>query len=332
MTEVQGNDNVGNLALDEGVIAVLPSDSQVLEFHSSVKSAWTTTARIAVRLSDGSCKQYFLKCATEGGELMMEGEFKSMSELYKLAPSFVPRPHAWGKFQRANSLTHFFLCDFIDMKMELPDRVTFCERLASIHVNSQSPTGQFGFEIPNCHGKIVQANGWDPSWRSFFTKLLVSFLQIEIGVNGNWEEYEQAFEVIVKTVIPQLLDPLQAGGRTLKPCLVHGDLWEENAAVNRSTGDPIVFDASAFYAHNEYELGTWRRKTIKFNEFYLNEYQRNVQPSEPAEQWDDRIPRELRVKPDEMDKPEETDKPEEIDKSEEIDKPDEIDQPAEEAC
>jgi hypothetical protein len=24
------------------------------------------------------------------------------------------------------------------------------------------------------------------------------------------------------------------------------------------TGEPFVFDGSAFYAHNEYELGNWR--------------------------------------------------------------------------
>ncbi|KAI4224788.1 MAG: hypothetical protein L6R40_008416 [Gallowayella cf. fulva] len=279
----------GNFPLDEGVIAVLPSGSRVLECSSFGTSAWTRTARILVQSPDGSSRQYFLKCATEGGRIMMEGEFNSMSELYKLAPSFVPRPHAWGKFERASPVTHFFLCDFIDMETEMPEPIAFCARLAEIHLNSQSPTGQFGFMVPNCHGKILQGNGWDPSWRSFFTKLLVSFFEIEVSINGPWEEYQQAFEVVVSTVIPQLLDPLQADGRTLKPCLVHGDLWEENAAINLATGDPVVFDASAFYAHNEYELGTWRRETIKFGKSHFNQYLRNVHPSEPADQWDDRV-------------------------------------------
>lgn len=220
---------------------------------------------------------------------MMEGEFNSMTELHKLAPSFVPRPFAWGKFHLASPVTHFFLCDFIDMENEMPDPVAFCARLAEIHLNSQSPTGQFGFPVPNCHGKIVQSNEWDPRWTSFFTKLLVSFFKIELGINGPWPEYEQAFEVIVKTVVPQLLDPLQDNGRVLKPSLVHGDLWEENAAINLSTGEPVVFDASAFYAHNEYELGTWRRETIKFGRSHFNQYLRNIPPSEPIEQWDDRV-------------------------------------------
>ncbi len=32
------------------------------------------------------------------------------------------------------------------------------------------------------------------------------------------------------------LEPLQSNGRVLKPCLVHGDLWEENTATDLETG------------------------------------------------------------------------------------------------
>lgn len=220
---------------------------------------------------------------------MMEGEYNSMSELFKVSPSFVPKPHAWGKFELADPITHFFMCEFFDMELKLPEPNAFCTRLAEIHQNSISPTGKFGFSVPNCHGKILQRNEWDSSWASFFTKLLVSFLQLEVSINGPWEEYERAFEKIVSTVIPQLLEPLQAEGRVLKPSLVHGDLWEENAAIDLSTGNPVVFDASAFYAHNEYELGTWRRQIIKFGRPYFHQYFRKFPQSEPAEQCDDRI-------------------------------------------
>lgn len=143
--------------------------------------------------------------------------------------------------------------------------------------------------VPNCHGKILQSNEWESSWASFFTKLLLSFFRLEIRINGPWQEYEKAFETIVRTVTPQLLEPLQADGRVLKPSLVHGDLWEENAAINLSTGDPVFFDASAFYGHNEYDLGTWLREVVKFGQPYFTQYFHNLPPSEPAEQWDDRI-------------------------------------------
>lgn len=64
---------------------------------------------------------------------MMAGEYFSMSELHKLVPSFVPRPYAWGRFRLADPVTHFFLCEFIDMEKEMPDPVSICAKLAEIH-------------------------------------------------------------------------------------------------------------------------------------------------------------------------------------------------------
>ena len=219
---------------------------------------------------------------------MMEGEFNSMLEIYKLVPSFVPKPHAWGKFTRPTPLTHFFLCDFLEITNDMPDPVQLCSRVAELHRTSVSPTGKFGFHVKNCHGKIPQATDWDSSWSSYFTKLITGFFQIEISINGPWPEYETAFQQLVNHVIPQLLEPLQSDGRNLKPCLVHGDLWEENTATDLETGEPIVFDSSAMYAHNEYELGMWRREIIRIGRPYFKQYLRNFPPSEPVEQWDDR--------------------------------------------
>ncbi|KAK2596444.1 hypothetical protein N8I77_013334 [Diaporthe amygdali] len=50
----------------------------------------------------------------------------------------------------------------------------------------------------------------------------------------------------------------------------------------------MVFDAAAFYAHNEYELGIWRREMVRFGKLYFKQYLRNFPPSEPVEQFDDK--------------------------------------------
>jgi protein-ribulosamine 3-kinase len=225
---------------------------------------------------------------------MMEGEFNSMSAIYSVLPSFVPRPIAWGKFQKSPPETFFFLCDFLEMDRELPDPADFCARLAELHRSSSSPNGQFGFHVKTCHGKIVQHNDWDDNWSSYFTKLLENFYQVELSILeergvSRWPEHEQAFKQMCEHAIPQILGPLQENGRTLKPCLVHGDLWEENTSTNLATGESIVFDASAMYAHNEYELGTWRPEHYRFGRPYFRQYLRNIPPSEPVDQWDDRI-------------------------------------------
>ena len=51
-----------------------------------------------------------------------------------------------------------------------------------------------------------------------------------------------------------MLGSLQQNERVLKPCLVHDDLWDGNIVTNFVIDEPVVFDASCLYAHNEYEL------------------------------------------------------------------------------
>lgn len=40
----------------------------------------------------------------------------------------------------------------------------------------------------------------------------------------------------------------------MKPSLIHGDLWYANAGIDIDSGQPLVFDACCFFAHNECEL------------------------------------------------------------------------------
>lgn len=219
---------------------------------------------------------------------MMKGEFNSMTALYSVMPSFVPEPVAWGKYKASPPDTYFFLCDFLDMDHQMPDPVDLCARLVELHRSSESPTGKFGFHVKTCHGKIVQNNNWDANWTSYFTELVTNFYEVELGINGPWQEYEEAFKQLCEHAIPQILDPLQADGRILKPCLVHGDLWEENTGTNLKTGETVAFDAACMYAHNEYELGMWRPDHFRFGRPHFRQYLKNFPPSPPVEQWDDR--------------------------------------------
>lgn len=94
--------------------------------------------------------------------------------------------------------------------------------------------------------------------------------------NGEWPEFQTVCDLVLEKVVPRLLEPLQSEGRSIKPCLAHGNLWNENTATDMDTGEPFVFDASSMYgielssiikelsilpsahqyqAHNEYEIG-----------------------------------------------------------------------------
>ncbi|EXJ92440.1 hypothetical protein A1O3_00991 [Capronia epimyces CBS 606.96] len=283
----------GDFSVDENVTSMLPKGSKVLSAIKFGMSAWTITARLEVELPDQTPMQYFLKCATgEAGRTMMEGEFNSMSELYNTMPSFVPKPYGWGKYARgsAEPETYFFLAEFIDMSDRPPEPTQLCTKLAQLHRDSVSPTGQFGFHITTCQGRIPQAvAGWESSWTVYFTRLLQHVMELDMATNGPWAELERLEDRLVSHVVPRLLDALVQNGRSVKPSLIHGDLWEGNTGTAYRTGEIYLFDAAAMYAHHELEIGDWRCHYNKIHsKVYTKTYLRYNHPSEPREEWDDR--------------------------------------------
>lgn len=61
--------------------------------------------------------------------------------------------------------------------------------------------------------------------------------EFEKQTQGEDEELDNLFDALCKEVIPRLLRPLETGGRSIKPCLVHSDLWPGNC----------MFDSCAYW-------------------------------------------------------------------------------------
>lgn len=147
----------------------------------------------------------------------------------------------------------------------------------------------FGFPLITFDGARTQAVDWDPSWTSFFTKLLIRAYEHDTEVNGRWEAFAKVFDRAITDLIPRLVGALEADGRSVKPCLIHGDLWEGNIGTDIETGDPWIFDAATYYGHNEMELGIWQaeRHQLRAN-VYRKQYWRHIERSEPVDECDDR--------------------------------------------
>lgn len=223
------------------------------------------------------------------GNQQLEGEFTGMTELHKLAPDLVPRPIAWGELKSLVPTTYFLLIEFKNFVAGLPDPARLGARLAEMHQKSVSPTGMFGFQVQTFDGARLQSVAWDPSWTSFFSKLLAEAYRQDTETNGVWPELQLVYERVQSHLIPRLIGALEAEGRSVKPCLIHGDLWEGNVGNDGDTGDPWIFDCAAYYAHNEMELGIWRADRHRLKaKAYRAEYLRNFEASEPEEEWDDR--------------------------------------------
>jgi fructosamine-3-kinase len=211
-----------------------------------------------------------------------------MSELYKTMPTLVPAPRGSGQCLDTEG-AYYFLCDYIEIDHRPPNPVKLGQKIAELHRQSVSPTGMFGFHVTPYDGKLPLVAEWDPSWVSFYGKLLAGVYKLDAEVNGPWKELDDTMEITLQKVIPRLLGPLEEDGRTVKPCLIHGDLWEENIGTDPRTGDIYIFDSCAYYAHHEMAIGMWRvdHHHMKAKE-YRNEYFSSFEPDEPVEDYDDR--------------------------------------------
>ncbi|KAI1270121.1 Fructosamine kinase-domain-containing protein [Xylariaceae sp. FL1019] len=278
------------LRIDGIVLANFPDGTEILSAHPFGTSAWTVTSRIHLKLPSGEESHFFLKSGTGShGRTLMEGEFNAMSEIYKWAPDLVPKPHSFGKLVGKEPEAYFFLSECIDMVERLPDPKQLGAKLAALHRESRSPNGQFGFHTTTCQGRIPQHVSWEQSWEDFFKKLLLHVIDLDFENNGHWEELDILEKRLLSHVIPRLLSILEANGQAIEPSLIHGDLWEGNIGMSPQNGNIYIFDAAAFYAHNEMETGNWRCHYNKIHDpAYTKAYLQHYEPSEPKDEWEDR--------------------------------------------
>ncbi|KAF8431735.1 Fructosamine/Ketosamine-3-kinase [Terfezia claveryi] len=163
---------------------------------------------------------------------------------------------------------------------------TFCSKLVNLHNNGKSPTGMYGFHITTCNGWVPQLNNWEESWTTFFRKGFIHVFNMDKTncLHPRFDSMDEYLDVFLNVVIPRLLLPLETGGNSIQPSLVHGDLWFGNTATTAE--GPIIFDGAVFYAHSEYELGNWRPSwNIKA---HFRDCQVHFPKSQPEEEFDDR--------------------------------------------
>lgn len=224
----------------------------------------------------------------ETGRQLVRGEHAAITLINDLIPGMAPKALAWGKYSFTPPETFFFIEDFRDMDLGLPDPRRLAQRLVQLH-SQVSPNGKFGFHVPTFDGIAPHPDGWETSWRVSFTRLLRKSVETEYAAHGVCPELSKAVEQLLAAVVPKLLDPLQEGLDPIRPRLIHGDCWGGNMGQDKETGELIFFDAGCFYAHSEMELGMWQRGgPLNLGQVYLDEYTRMFPPSEPQGDFDDR--------------------------------------------
>ncbi|KAK4187034.1 Fructosamine kinase-domain-containing protein [Podospora australis] len=285
----------GVFPFDEAaVMKVLPQGSKFLSVESFAKRAHTITGKV-MALDPMEGEKHIssrLVAFGEYGRTMLNGEAESSKIIYELMPDFIPQPFRFGEYSIASPATYFYISKSVDMDITTaPDPVDWGQRLANLHKKSQSSTGKFGFPVITCDGRTAHIVEWEDSWAQFYRKLFLNVCKLDKEVNETWPQLDRAVGHVANVIIPRLLGNLcTKEGKPIKPCIIHGDLWEGNMGINLETGKYILFDAGSLFAHNEMKLGHWRCEftTVFRQKVYWDAYLENYPAAEPAEEFDDR--------------------------------------------
>lgn len=169
-------------------------------------------------------------------------------------PEFTPRPSCLGTYE-SDSNIHFFLTEFIDMIEDIiPGPEEYMAPVVALHFRTKdkSPTGQFGFHANTAYGNLLQNNTWESSWEVFWTRVMKEAFEMEEHARGPHDEKLNSLKAAwFNDVLPRYLRPLESNGRSVKPCLVHADLWPGNCRYKMDMDSVCVYDANAFWGHSE---------------------------------------------------------------------------------
>jgi protein-ribulosamine 3-kinase len=237
---------------------VLPHGTRVLWSATHGASFWAITTKIDTEDANGKPKSYFMKVyITAKGQAQAIGEYESTKALNSVIPDNVPKPIGLGVLARDAS-KHFLVVEFKDMIEEMPPVQELVAVLAKLHNNSISPDGLFGFTSPTSQS-LQLTNDWCKTWEEFFTRAFKGTVELEQKIQGHNEELQRLADLVCAKVIPRLIRPMETGGRKVKPCLVHGDLWHGNLGIDLITDQVIFFDCCSFYGHNECTYAMMKR-------------------------------------------------------------------------
>ncbi|KAK8010954.1 hypothetical protein PG990_009919 [Apiospora arundinis] len=262
--------------LDSAIIAALPPGK------------WSTGYKIEIEGDGGEEKEFFIKILDcERADEMARGEFECQTTLMQYIPDNVVPPIAWGKFAE-NPTKAFYLTHFRYLHERLPTTQQLLPIVKKLHSSSASPTGKFGFPVTTFWGPPPMDNSWTDSWEEYFTRKFRASLEYGQQPHGRDEELCQLGEEFILKVIPRLLRPLQTDGRSIKPTLCHGDLWDANVQIDASTQAPVIFDPCSFYGHHEMEFQSMRSARNTLGQDFVTTYKNEVGASEPQEDFDDR--------------------------------------------
>ncbi|KAK4555302.1 hypothetical protein LTR86_007599 [Recurvomyces mirabilis] len=295
------------MSIDSAILNHLKLDPSNVTSSGGVGGGTSSasTSSITVKGSNGTTTKYFIKTGKgKAAEVMFAGEHQSLTAIRDIVPTLCPRSYGHGKLADTPNRA-FLVTDFLDLSgrgssaSSNANIMTLAQKLAELHTTpAPTPKGydkpQFGFPVPTCCGDTQQDNAFCSSWEDFYANHRLRFIVAQSQKsNGTDKQLEDMVEATCTKVIPRLIgDKHLNNGKGVAPVVVHGDLWSGNASMGRLPGmtgpEDIIYDASAVYAHSEFELGIMKMFG-GFGGGFLKEYHQLVPKTEPVDEYDDRV-------------------------------------------
>ncbi|KAJ3769545.1 fructosamine kinase [Lentinula raphanica] len=251
--------------------------SKILNELSKVEPGAEFSGRLGGRIRSSS-KSYFVKLGSAQEAEQYTGEADSLKAINAGAPGLAPKVFASGVFEDDRP---FFISEYKDMsRLTDTGAIKLANRLSTELHTYESQDG-FGFNVPTYCGATRMKNGWYDSWEECYSEMIGDLL-MKLRKTGRYQELCAKGESIRNEYVLYhiLVGPLQ-----IRPVLLHGDLWSGNVGVDSTTGEPVIFDPSAFFGHNEADLAI-ARIFGGFPRSFFAEYHKHLPKTKPESQYE----------------------------------------------
>ncbi|NNF67458.1 MAG: fructosamine kinase family protein [Gammaproteobacteria bacterium] len=209
---------------------VVDTDSAQSLSGGSINEAWR------IQSSHGPL---FIKLNDAGRLAMFEAESEGLQEIASSDAIRVPRVLGLGEFG-----SHCFLV-LEYLELQRPDAqaaAALGEGLARLH---DCEAEKFGWHRDNTIGTTPQINEPDADWVSFFTRRRIAY-QLSRARQAGATQLADSGDLLCERL------PAFFTGSTIRPSLLHGDLWGGNWAA--TDHQPVLFDPAVYYGDPESDI------------------------------------------------------------------------------
>lgn len=193
----------------------------------------------AARLQTSAGPDIFLKLAGANGLADLEAEADGLAAMAATRTVRVPQVWATGRLGQRSFLAMEFIA--LGAAREEASQRTMGRLLAEMHRVAQP---YFGWHRNGCIGRTPQINPREDDWPTFYREHRLRF-QIQMARrNGLALPHAEALLEHLPTFFK---------GYSVRPSLLHGDLWGGNAAFDLDA-TPVLYDPACYFGDREADL------------------------------------------------------------------------------